>query len=311
MKYLRLAAVIVLGSAVCACQNGNKEVHATTSKASPKEPEGAAIRVAMSAAFVSQSGVVVYRQITDYVAKKAGRKVELIDGLSYESINKMLGSGDVDVGFVCGLPYVLLHDKPAAEAELLVAPVMKGARYGGKPKYFSDLVVRIDSPYQKLEDLKGKAYVYNDELSNSGYNLPRFRLVNAGLTEGFFGALKRSGSHEESIRMVASGEAEASYVDSLVLEYDQARGGTDANKVRVIDSIGPAGIPPVVVSAKVPGPTRELLKRILLEMSASSDGRKILDAALVDKFVAVDDSNFDDIREMKQKAEQAKYLAIR
>lgn len=311
MKHLRLAAVVVLGSALFACQNGNKENSTAASAAPSKEPEGATIRVAMSAAFVSQSGVGVYRQMTDYIAKKAGRKVELIDGLSYESINKMLGSGDMDVGFVCGLPYVLLHDKPSAEAELLVAPVMKAARYGGKPKYFSDLIVRVDSPYKKLEDLKGKAYVYNDELSNSGYNLPRFRLVSAGLTDGFFASLKRSGSHEESIRMVASGEAEASYVDSLVLEYDQARGGTDANKVRVIDSVGPAGIPPIVVSAKVPEPTRQLLKRILLEMNTTPEGRKILDAAVVDKFVAVDDSNFDDIREMKQKAEQAKYLSIR
>jgi phosphonate transport system substrate-binding protein len=311
MNYLRLAGVVVLGGALFACQNGNKENPAATSAAPSKEPEAAAIRVAMSAAFVSQSGVGVYRQMTDYVAKKAGRKVELIDGLSYESINKMLASGDVDVGFVCGLPYVLLHDKPTAEADLLVAPVMKAARYGGKPKYFSDLIVRIDSPYKKLEDLKGKPYVYNDELSNSGYNLPRFRLVSAGLTDGFFGSLKRSGSHEESIRMVASGEAEASYVDSLVLEYDQARGGTDANKVRVIDSIGPAGIPPVVVSAKVPEPTRQLLRRILVEMNTTPEGRKILDSALVEKFVAVDDNNFDDIREMKQKAEQAKYLSLR
>lgn len=311
MTYSRIAAVIVLGSALIACQNDNKESAPAGSPAPAKQAQGATIRVAMSAAFVSQAGVGVYRQITGYVGEKTGRKVELIDGLSYESISKMLASGDVEVGFVCGLPYVLAHDKPSPEVDLLVAPVMKAARYAGKPKYFSDLVVRTDSPYKKLEDLKGKAYVYNDELSNSGYNLPRFRLVSAGLTDGFFGSVKRSGSHEESLRMVANGEAEASYVDSLVLEYDQARGGTDANKLRVIDSIGPAGIPPIVVSAKVAEATRQLLKRALVEMHTTPEGRKILDAALVDKFVEVADSNFDDIRQMKQKAEQAKYVAIR
>ncbi|HEU4536997.1 MAG TPA: PhnD/SsuA/transferrin family substrate-binding protein, partial [Polyangiaceae bacterium] len=212
MKYteaLLCALALALGATGAACK-GDADKPAIALKASA-QPRQAVIRVALSAAFVSEAGVPIYRQITDHVTKSSGQRLELLNGLSYETINKMLASGDIEVGFVCGYPYVLSHDKPVPEADLLVAPVMKNPRYGGAPKYYSDLVVRQDSPYRRLEDLKGKVYAYNEEISNSGYNLPRFRFVEANLPKGFFGKIKRSGSHEESIRMVASGEADASY----------------------------------------------------------------------------------------------------
>jgi phosphonate transport system substrate-binding protein len=301
------AMAVLLAAFVVACKGEAAEAPAAQKVETKSRP----MRMALSAAFVSEAGVPIYQQIADYLKRKTGTEVELVNGLSYDTINKMIASGDIDVAFVCGLPYTLMHDKPAPEADVIVAPVMKNPRYGGKPKYFSDLIVRKDSPYQKLEDLKGKVYVFNDVLSNSGYNLPRFRLVSSKLQDGFFGTIKRSGAHEESIRMVAEGEADASYVDSLVLEFDQARGGEFAGKVRVIDSVGPAGIPPVVVSMKVDAARRKALTDALIGMSSDPDGRKILDAALVDKFVAVDDRNFDDIRQMKRTAEQADYLSIK
>ena len=305
MRFLKVVVALALAVSFAGCG------HEASEKPAAPAVKTQRLRMAMSAAFVSEAGVPVYQQIAEYLKTKTGDDVELLTGLSYETINKMIASGDIDAGFVCGLPYTLLHDKPAPEADVIVAPVMKDPRYGGKPKYFSDLVVRKDSPFHKLEDLKGATYVYNEAISNSGYNLPRYRLASANLTNGFFKTVKRSGAHEESIRMVANGEADASYVDSLVLEYDQRRGGEFANKVRVIDSVGPAGIPPVVVSTKLPAARRQALTEALVGMHQSATGRKILDAALVDKFVAVDDHNFDDIREMKRFAENRGFQTIK
>lgn len=269
------------------------------------------IRIVMSAAFVSESGVGVYEQISKYLAEKAGLKTEFVTGLSYKTINEMLTSGAVDCGFVCGLPYVLLHDRPDPAADLLVAPIMKAARYKGQPKYYSDLIVRKDSPYQTIHDLKGTTYVYNDELSNSGYNLPRYRLVQLGLTSGFFGKVVRSGSHEESIRMVASGKADASFVDSLVIDYDREKKLGHAHEVRVIESVGPAGICPLVVSTKLPPDVGEKLRKHLTTMHDDPVGRKILDDALLDRFAVVDDKNYDDIREMKEAAEKVGFTTIK
>ncbi|MCG8419922.1 MAG: PhnD/SsuA/transferrin family substrate-binding protein [Proteobacteria bacterium] len=265
----------------------------------------------MSAAFVSEQGVSVYRELTDYLTRRLQRPVQLITGLAYDTINSMLEAGVVHVGFVCGLPYVLLRDQPKPAVELLAAPIMQARRYQGMPKYYSDLIVKKDSPYQKLEDLAGARFVYNEEISNSGYNLPRHHLFERGLKNRFFGALLRSGSHEESIRMVASGQAEFSFVDSLVLDYDRAMGNGSAHLVRVLLSIGPAGIPPVVGSTRAPADLRESFKKELLHMHRDPEGRRILNKALVDRFESVTDDNYNDIRTAYHTPLRAGYTEIK
>lgn len=267
-------------------------------------------RVAMSAAFVSERGVPVYGKIVDYLAEKSGVPLELVTGLAYTSINQMLEAGAVDYGFICGYPYILAHDQALPKVELVAAPVPKAPRYQHRPVYFSDLVVRKDSPFKTLQDLRGRTYVYNEETSNSGYNMPRSHLVKLGLTHGFFGKVIRSGSHEASIRMVAQGLADASYVDSLVLDYDVAKGFGEATRVRVIESLGPAAVVPFVVSTAAL-PTVPPLKAGLLTMHQDARGRQILDEALLERFVEVSDADYDGLRAMKKAAEDARFLEIK
>jgi phosphonate transport system substrate-binding protein len=272
---------------------------------------GKPLQLALSAAFVSEKGTAVYKDIASYMAAKLGQPCEVISGLSYGTINQGLEKGTLDMAFVCGLPYVMLHDRPQPAAHLVVAPVMHESRYRDRPKYFSDLIVRKDSRFRSFADLQGCRYVYNDELSNSGYNMPRHRLVTAQKTAGFFGRVLRSGSHEESIRMVATGEADASYVDSLVIDYDRAKHPEYASQVRVVESLGPAGICPLVCSAKISEEMRTRIQSILKAMHQTPEGKRILEQALVTRFDAVGDDNYDDIRKMKTVAETAGFRKIK
>ena len=130
------------------------------------------LKVALSAAFVSEQGLGVYGDLVTYLGSKLSVETELIDGLSYKTINGMISDGAIQAGFICGLPYVLLKQKQA-NIEVLAAPVMKNPRYSGKAVYFSDLIVSVDSDIKSISDLKGKIFVYNEKISNSGYNLPR------------------------------------------------------------------------------------------------------------------------------------------
>ncbi len=262
------------------------------------------IRIALSGAFISEGGAEIYQKIANYIGEKTGLSVEIVTGLSYDTINKMLKDGALVGGFVCGLPYVLLNEGKET-VTLSVAPVMKASRYGNKPIYYSDLIVRKDSPYKDLADLKGKRFAYNDELSNSGYNLPRAFFLEKKISKDFFGKITRTGSHEESIRAVANGEADFSFVDSLVLEYELHVKAKDAQAVRVIHSLGPAGVPPLVFTKKFDKNLAKKLTDAFANMHKDPEGRKILDFGLVQRFELVDDSNYQSIREKYMKAKKA------
>lgn len=271
----------------------------------------AAIRIVMSAAFVSDAGIKVYDNIFSYLGIKLERKVEFVSGFSYSVINSMLESGMVDVGFICGLPYVMNRDKLQPDIELLLAPVMKDSRYKDKPIYYSYIVVHKDSKFDGFLDLRGSSFVFNDEISNSGYNMPRAHLISLGETSGFFGKIMRSGSHEESIRMVALGKADVSAVDSLVYDYDLVKNPEYVRQTRILKILGPAGIPPVVVSTKTPLSLRKKIRDILLGMKDDPVGKAILEKALLDRFTVVADSNYDGIRKMYKQAQDSGYLVIR
>jgi len=269
------------------------------------------LRIGITAAFVSESGIYVYNDIANYLGNKLNRDVSFVTGLSYSTVNEMIDENIINIGFVCGLPYTMKRDVAEPKVELLVAPVMKASRYQDKPIYFSDIIVHKDSPFQIFEDLRGKVFVYSDEISNSGYNMPRAHLISLNETEGYFSKVLRSGSHEESIHMVASGLADISAVDSLVLDYDLSNNNPYATQVRIITSLGPAGIPPVIISNKLDKDLVEQIQTILVDMDNDEKGRVILDKAGVKRFEKVSDHLYDSIREMNETAYQVGYTQIR
>ena len=70
----------------------------------------------------------------------------------------------------------------------------------GTKGYHSVFYVKKDSPYQKVEDLKGKNLGLVDPNSTSGNNVPRFALDKMGIDpEAFFGKVVYTGSHENAI----------------------------------------------------------------------------------------------------------------
>jgi len=112
-------------------------------------------------------------------------------------------------------------------------------------------------------------------------------------------------------RMVATGEADASAVDSLVYDYEKLNNPEYVRKTRVIDMLGPAGIPPVVISVKTPKQAKEKIKNTFINMTQDPAGKKILAQALVDRFVEVGDDNYNGIRLMYKKSLDSGYRVIR
>ena len=180
----------------------------------------------------------VYQAIADHLGRRLGVPTTLAVETDYDSCARDVN----EVCFVCSLPYVDFERKGISPAVPIAAPVLRGPRYGGRPVYFSDVIVNAGSPLRSFLDLRGRSWAYNEPLSHSGYGITRYHLLRLGETGGFFGEVIEAGFHEESIRMVAAGEVDASAIDSQVLAIAVRDQPALADAVRVIDSLGPSTI---------------------------------------------------------------------
>jgi phosphonate transport system substrate-binding protein len=234
----------------------------------------------------------LYEFIARYVGQRLGCATELIVGESYARV------AQADVAFLCGLPYVRLVEQPEPPIELLAAPVLRGARYGGRPVYFSDVIVRRESRFRSFADLRGARWAYNEPNSHSGFGVVRYHLARLGETNGYFGRLVKAGWHERSIRLVAAGTVDASAIDSQVLEVALREHPHLARHFRVIETLGPSTIQPVVATRRLPKLLKAQLRSLLLEMHRSRGARAALARGHVEQFVAVEDSHYNDIRAM-------------
>jgi phosphonate transport system substrate-binding protein len=257
------------------------------------------------ATFLAPNMLPVYCFITRRVGERLGCATELVVGSRYEQLGP-----EADVGFVCGLPYVELARRPDPPVEPLAAPVLQGERYAGRPVYFSDVIVRRDSPFRCFTDLRGCTWSFNEPSSHSGYGITRYWLVRLGETRGYFGKVVQTGWHERSIRLVAAGEVDASAVDSQVLAVALREHPELAERIRVIAALGPSTIQPVVAARRLSAQLKSALRTVLVELADDAAGRAQLAQGFVERFVAVDDADYDDIRDMLAAAEAAAFLTL-
>ncbi|MEX2624739.1 MAG: PhnD/SsuA/transferrin family substrate-binding protein [Acidimicrobiia bacterium] len=257
--------------------------------------------------FLAPNMLRVYQAIADAVGEALGMSTELVVETDYENCQKDVN----DVCFVCSLPYVMFERQGIAPAEPIAAPVLQGERYGGNPIYFSDVIVHRDSDVASFLDLRGRSWSFNESLSQSGYGITRHHLVSIGEIDGFFSEVIDAGFHEESIRMVADGRVDASAIDSQVLAIEMRDHPQVTDNLRVIDSLGPSTIQPVAVSKRFDRTFRDAVTAVLVDFHRTDRGREVLDLGLVEKWVPMEPSDYDDIRAMVDACESAGFMEIR
>lgn len=173
--------------------------------------------------------------------------------------------GDADVGFMCAPSFLWLLEHETPPVELLrAAPVFRDGRAPGRPVYFSELVVRRDSPAGSFLDLRGRSWAYNDPCSLSGYYNLLKKLADMGKDEGFFGRTCCSGSHLNSLEMVVGGEVDAAIIDSNVLRSRLQAAPELRERLRVIETWGPFPIQPAVLRSGLHPELKNRLRAALL-----------------------------------------------
>lgn len=251
------------------------------------------IQVGVASMITPVSAVKYYQQAVEYLGRKLGIPAEMVHRTTYDEIDVMLENQEVDLAFICSSPYVL--DNQKFGVELLVAPQVSGA-----VTYHSNIIVHKDSPITDLEQLEGKTFVFADPKSNSGRLYPTYVLAKRNETpESFFNSYQYSYSHNKSVEIVAKKRADGAAVDSIVYDFMVSNKSPYSEQTRIIHRSPAFGIPPVVVHPDTPPYLKRSLLAIFLEMHNDPEGKAILEAMKIERFVEVSDSNYDGIRAMR------------
>jgi phosphonate transport system substrate-binding protein len=258
------------------------------------------------ATFLAPNMLPVYRMLAARIGERLGRPVELVVGSSFDQFER----GEVDLGVICGLPYVWLADRRPAPVEPLAAPVLAGDRYGGRPVYWSDVIVRRDSPIACLEELRGRSWAFNEPASHSGHTVTLYGLVRMGARPGFFARVVEAGFHQRAIRLVAGGAVDAAAIDSQVLAVELRDHPRLADRLRVVDAFGPSTIQPVVAASRLPDRLKDEVRELLVGLGDDPSTRPTLAHGFIDRFAVVDDAAYDDIRAMLATVEAAGWTSL-
>ncbi|AFY41774.1 phosphate/phosphite/phosphonate ABC transporter substrate-binding protein [Nostoc sp. PCC 7107] len=249
-----------------------------------------------------------YEAIMAYIGRIVGVETQL-QASKYDPLaDPILLTEQLDLAFICGLPLVRYHQVVANQLQPIVAPVMEAPRYQNRPVYFTDVIVNANSYLYSFADLADKVLCYNDPGSNSGYNLLRHRLIQGKHPKRFFGKTIQSGFHQRSIRWVIEGLADCAGIDSVVLEQELRDCPDLSQHIRVVESIGPCPMPPLVAAQHLDQSLIQQVQAALLHPDAEL--QTAMQKVGVKRFATMDWSDYQAIATIYNTAIQAGYEVI-
>ncbi|MCW5774503.1 MAG: phosphate/phosphite/phosphonate ABC transporter substrate-binding protein [Rhodospirillaceae bacterium] len=170
----------------------------------------------------------IFKPFIDHLGKVTGKRILYYQVHSNAAEVEAMRSGRLHVaGFSTG---------PTGFAVNLAGAVPFAVKGNEKELQGYRLVVLVkkESPFQKLADLKGKKVAHTSPSSNSGNLAPRVLFPSEGLTPDKDYKVVYSGKHDQSVLGVNSGDFDAAPVASDVFERMVRRGVVKDETFRII-----------------------------------------------------------------------------
>ncbi len=227
--------------------------------------------------------------LADYLSKHTGYNVLFRPSPNMDTAVRDLGSDAVQISYMTPIAYVMARKQ--YQAVPLVTPLTHG-----KNTFNLMVVVLRDSPYKKLEDLKGKRFAFGDP---KAYMQPAV-LLDAGIRKQDFSEVAYLKHYDNIAKAVLLNDFDGGIMKDTVYEKFAAQG------LRVLYTSPPLSSYVFAVNGKVDKRIQEKLKQALLSLNqATPETRtvlKTLDQGY-DGFQVVNDKDYDRERAMIERLE--------
>jgi phosphonate transport system substrate-binding protein len=164
------------------------------------------LRLGISSAENERDAIARQQPFQDYIQRTLGVPLRVFRATDYAGVVEAMRSGNVEFARFGPATYALAR---RVMGERVIAFARDMDQQGGTG-YHSVAFVKADSPYQRIEDLRGRSFAFADPNSTSGFAFPSYFLRKAGFDpNSFFGRTGFSGSHEQSVIAVLNGTYDA------------------------------------------------------------------------------------------------------
>ena len=239
---------------------------------------------------VTPEVAALWRSLLAAVLREVDASIDIVDHAPPAPISELWQRPDKAAVFMCGLPWSLATPRPT----LVVAPRPSPAAYGGRACYWTDLVVRADSPFRSLEQTFGHRLALTTPESQSGYAAALHTLMAFGSEKPLYREIiEPRFTPMGALRAVIENKAEVAPIDSYAWALLAKYAPDLTAQVRVIESTEPTAIPAVVAS----GPAPAGVAAAFLAAGTEASTRALMDQLLLHSFARPEAEAYDALRE--------------
>ena len=241
-----------------------------------------------------------FKGVVKSIEKATGKKVEWYFPTSYASLIESQRRGFIHIGYYGPESYIKANEASNGNVEAFAMAMWGGGVYRKKDNgYRSYIIVKADSPYKTVADLKGKNLALVNATSTSGNLIPRVELgkeLKTKLTD-HFKSVFYAGSHTASALAVLQGRADAAAVADVTLDWAVDKGEFDGKAFRIIWTSSKLPLDPFAWRKDLLSQLlRDKIAAALLDLENTPEGKDFLKKTRSDKVEPVKDSAYDGIR---------------
>jgi len=224
------------------------------------------------------------KPLTRYLSDKLGRPVSLKLSPNMGAAIKEVVDRNVDIAYLTPVAYLKAH--VAGNAKIIAKTVTQG-----KASFQLMIVVKEDSPYKTVTDLKGKTFAFGDKKAL----LQRATVVGSGINMEDFSRYEFIGHYDNIARAVLNDDFDAGILKDTMAFQWQDKG------LRIL--VASPALPPynITASGNVDNDTLVKLKDAFLSLDRNNPAHlKIIKAVdkKYDGFAATNDAEYDVVRKL-------------
>ncbi len=194
---------------------------------------------------VSSEVAELWRALFGLMIERSGLTISIVEYPPPNPLGELWARNDLAGVFMCGLPFSFAHPQPS----LIAAPVPAPPEFQGRPCYWSELVVRKDSPFQVPGDAFGRRVAFTAADSQSGYAAAlSYFMANAARTPLFSEVVAPRVTPSGALAAVIDGSAEIAPIDAYAYRLLKRYRPDLTAEVRSVGRTASTPIPVLVAS---------------------------------------------------------------